>query len=66
MMQTYLAFAKTGNPNNERLPDWPTYNPTDRAVMTLNHNSEVVNSPSDEERDFWASLAPRELSRVGG
>ena len=34
--------------------------------MTLNHECEVVNAPGDEERDFWASLAPRELSRVGG
>ena len=66
MMQTYLAFAKTGNPNNEHLPDWPTYKPDDRSVMTFNHSCEVVNAPADEERDFWASLAPRELSRVGG
>ena len=66
MMRTYLAFARTGNPNNERLPDWPTYDASDRAVMTLNHHCEVVNAPADEEREFWASLAPRELSRVGG
>ena len=66
MMQTYLAFAKTGNPNNEHLPEWPTYDATDRAVMTLNHDCEVVNAPGEEERNFWASLAPRELSRTGG
>ena len=66
MMQTYLAFAKTGNPNNEHLPEWPTYDADERAVMTLNHNCEVVNAPGDEERNFWASLAPRELSRTGG
>ena len=66
MMQTYLAFAKTGNPNNDRLPDWPTYHASDRAVMTFNHRSEVVNAPGDKERAFWASLAPRELSRIGG
>ncbi len=66
MMQTYLAFAKTGNPNHERLPEWPTYDAGERAVMTLNHNCEVVNAPGEEERNFWASLAPRELSRTGG
>ena len=66
MMQTWLAFAKTGNPNNDRLPDWPVYDTDSRAVMTLNHNSEVVNAPADEERAFWASLAPRELARAGG
>ena len=66
MMQTYLAFAKTGNPGNEHLPAWPTYNTEDRPVMTLNHDCEIVNAPGDQERDFWASLAPRELSRVGG
>lgn len=66
MMETYLSFAKTGNPNNEHLPEWPTYDTDDRAVMTLNHDCEVVNAPGDEERDFWASLAPREMSRIGG
>ena len=66
MMQTYLAFAKTGDPNGDHIPEWPTYNAESRAVMTLNHNCEVVNAPGDEERDFWASLAPRERSRVGG
>ena len=66
MMQTYLAFAKTGNPNNEHLPDWPTYDAESRAVMTLNHDCAVVNAPGDEERAFWATLAPRETSRAGG
>ncbi len=66
MMQTYLAFARSGDPSNEHLPDWPAYDVEHRAVMTLNHDSEIVNAPADEERDFWASLAPRELSRVGG
>ena len=66
MMQTWLAFANTGDPNNEHLPAWPAYDTADRAVMTLNHQCEVINAPGDEERDFWASLAPRELSRVGG
>ncbi len=66
MMQTYLAFARTGNPNNARLPEWPVYEAADRAVMTLNQDCEVVRAPADEERAFWASLAPRELTRVGG
>ncbi len=66
MMATYLAFARTGNPNNERLPDWPAYDAANRAVMRLNHECGIVHAPGDAERDFWASLAPRELLRTGG
>ena len=66
MMQTWLAFARTGDPNNERLPAWPTYSPQERAVMTFHNDRKVVLSPDEEERAFWAALPPREVSRSGG
>ncbi len=66
MMSTWLAFAKTGNPNNDQLPDWPTYRSDTRSVMTVNHDCAVVEAPGEQERAFWASLAPREIARTGG
>ena len=66
MMSTWLAFAKTGDPNNDQLPDWPTYRSDTRSVMTLNHDCAVVEAPGEQERAFWASLAPREIARAGG
>ena len=56
MMHTWLAFAKTGDPGNERLPEWPRYEPERRSVMTLDHRCAVQDSPADAEREFWDSL----------
>lgn len=43
MMNAFINFAKTGNPNNERLPNWPAYNAHNQSVMVLNANSHVEN-----------------------
>jgi para-nitrobenzyl esterase len=46
----YAAFARTGNPNHPDLPNWPAYNPTQRATMILGSECKVVNDPNREER----------------
>ena len=57
MMGTWLAFAKTGDPNNERLPEWPRYDAEHRSVMALDRYCGIQHSPGDAEREFWDSLA---------
>ena len=42
MADTWIAFAKTGNPNNPSIPDWPAYDLTQRAVMVFNENPQMV------------------------
>lgn len=39
--QAWINFAKTGNPNHPRLPEWPAYNSTNTATMHLDLTSEV-------------------------
>lgn len=56
MMDTYLAFARHGNPNNPSLPEWDTYNVTDRLTMRLGTDPFVDTAPGDAERHFWANL----------
>ena len=74
MMNTWLAFAKTGNPNWEGLPDWPTYSADERAVMSLGLEPAIDYAPGEAERVFWADLeqerstldrTPIPLSRSG-
>ena len=47
---TWIAFARTGNPNNPKMPRWTQYNSTDRPTMVFNTQSEVVNDPIREQR----------------
>jgi para-nitrobenzyl esterase len=47
---TWLAFARTGDPNTPKLPHWPAFNPTDRPTMVINNQSKVVSDPIREQR----------------
>jgi len=46
----WIAFAKTGNPNTPKLPQWPAFNPKDRPTMVFNNESKVENDPLREQR----------------
>jgi para-nitrobenzyl esterase len=46
----WLAFARTGNPNTPKLPQWTKYNSTDRPTMVFNTESAVVNDPIRDQR----------------
>ncbi|HEX5006793.1 MAG TPA: carboxylesterase family protein [Hyphomonadaceae bacterium] len=35
MSETWLAFAKTGNPNNPKVPEWPAYTAAQRNMMVF-------------------------------
>jgi para-nitrobenzyl esterase len=39
---TFVAFAKTGSPNNPLIPPWPAYEPTRRATMVFDATMRVV------------------------
>lgn len=47
---TWIAFARTGNPDNPKMPHWPAYEAKDRATMIINIECKVVNDPLREQR----------------
>ena len=49
MAETWLAFAKTGDPNNAKIPEWPAYNTNERPVMVLDETPELVEDPRSEQ-----------------
>ena len=57
MNGAWAAFARTGNPNHEKLPKWPTFNTRERATMIFNNECRVVNDPGGEERVALNALA---------
>jgi len=47
---TFIAFAKTGDPNNGSIPHWPRFTEERRATMLWNVPSRVQDDPRGEER----------------
>jgi para-nitrobenzyl esterase len=53
--QTWVAFARTGNPNHGGLPQWPAYDSARRATMAFNVPSKVVDDLQGEARKILES-----------
>jgi para-nitrobenzyl esterase len=56
MAATWVAFAKTGDPNNSSIPHWPIYHPESRATMVFDRTITVENDPRSEFRVLWEEL----------
>jgi para-nitrobenzyl esterase len=50
LSETWLAFARTGDPNTSKLPHWPAFNATERPTMVVNNQSKVIGDPIREQR----------------
>ena len=45
-MNSYWAnFAKTGDPNGEKLPDWPLYDTQKEEILDIELNGSPVGKP---------------------
>ena len=49
----WTNFAKTGNPNGEGLPQWPSYNTQDHSTLMLNPDAHAVTGVRRDRLDFW-------------
>ncbi len=56
MMDSWIAFAHTGNPNHENIPEWPRYNLENRKTMVCGKEFKVVERYLDKERKAWDGL----------
>jgi para-nitrobenzyl esterase len=50
MSSAWIAFARTGNPNNPAIPAWPAYTAERRATMEFDVQSKVVEDPASDVR----------------
>jgi para-nitrobenzyl esterase len=58
LSSSWVAFAKTGNPNNARIPPWPTFDAKTRATMIFGTPTQMENDPRSEIRTFWEHMPP--------
>lgn len=56
MAETWLAFAKHGDPNNDLLPTWPAYELPTRSAMVLDESPEQVDDPRVEQLSLFGDL----------
>ncbi len=56
MMDAWIAFARNGNPNNEHIPEWPSYKTDKRSTMLIGKEFKVVDAPYEKERVAWDGL----------
>lgn len=60
MANSWLAFARTGNPNNNSVPAWAAYDLNRRNTMLFDVPSQAVDDPHREEREFMARYASQQ------
>jgi para-nitrobenzyl esterase len=56
LSETFVTFAKTGDPNNPTIPRWDKYELPGRQTMVFNAESHLVNDPRGDERQFFAQV----------
>ncbi len=61
MMDMWIAFAHTGDPNDAGVAEWPPYQLPERATMVFDTTqdgvtSAVVHDPDAQERAFWEAI----------
>jgi para-nitrobenzyl esterase len=54
----WVSFAKTGDPNHPKIPNWPAYDAAGRTTMLFDNEIRVENDPRGEIRRFWAEMPP--------
>jgi len=56
MMDAWINFAKTGNPNHGSIPEWSAYDTETRETMIFGEDCKVEKALFDKERAAWDGL----------
>ncbi|MHA1459354.1 MAG: carboxylesterase/lipase family protein [Promethearchaeota archaeon] len=56
VMDAWIAFARSGNPNHDGIPKWPSYDIEKRSTLLIDHEFKVVEKFLDKERAAWADI----------
>jgi para-nitrobenzyl esterase len=50
VMASWVAFARTGNPNNSLIPDWQPYSAERRMTMLFDNECKLTSDPAAKDR----------------
>ncbi|MBN1802994.1 MAG: carboxylesterase family protein [Candidatus Lokiarchaeota archaeon] len=53
IMDAWISFAHTGNPNHSNIPEWPPYDLEKRSTMILGEECKVREKIQEETRKIW-------------
>lgn len=56
MSETFIQFARTGNPNNKKIPTWKPYTMAKRETMVFDIPPHLENDPRGEERKIFMKV----------
>lgn len=54
MQSAYYSFVKTGDPNNEMIPEWKTYDKNDRQTMVMDAEWTLTKDPRKAQREAFS------------
>jgi para-nitrobenzyl esterase len=63
MASSWIAFARTGDPNNAAVPAWPAYSAADHAAMLFEPRPRLAHRWRDDERAALAALPVMRVDR---
>jgi para-nitrobenzyl esterase len=56
MQESFVAFARTGDPNNPAIPHWPRYELAARSTMVFDARTRVEDDPRAWQRALFARV----------
>ena len=64
MSETWLSFARTGDPNNAAIPDWRPYDLTERPTLLFEVPPRLATDPWSAEREFMSRYETQQMGRT--
>ena len=56
MMDSWIRFARTGNPNHTSIPKWPSYDIENRSTIIFDKEIKIWDDPLKKERKMWFGM----------
>jgi para-nitrobenzyl esterase len=58
LASAFLAFAKTGDPNNAQIPEWPRFDASQRSTLVFDRSTRIERDPHGALRKLWLGMPP--------